>query len=100
MGGTAASSASISKLLDIAKANHDIPPAVTQRLERTNTEVWQKIQAHPSTYVMNKDEYAVLNYYQERYKNSRQYDQAIARFWKHFKGNPSEVNGPQASSHR
>ena len=92
------SALTISKALEIAKANHDPPSAVLQKLESANTEVWQKIQAQPTTYVMDKYEFGVLNYFQERHKNDPRFGQAVARFWRDFDGDPSEVDGQQASS--
>lgn len=93
MPGSGSSSLSIVEALGIAKANHDTPASVTQKLERANTETWQKIQANPTTYLMTMDEYSVLNYFQERYQNNRQYEQAMARFWKHYNHNGSNTNG-------
>lgn len=87
----------ITQALDIAKANPDIPAEVTARLEQKNADVWQKVQSKPSTYILDRDEYAVLNYYQERYKNNPRYDEAIKRFWKHFNGGASSVNGAGSS---
>ena len=84
MGGPTTPSLTVTEALEIAKANNNVPAAVTQKLESTNTKVWRKIKADPDEYVMDKDEYAVLNYYQERYKNEPLYKPAVARFWESF----------------
>ena len=97
MGGSGSISLTIPKALEIAKANNEIPANVVQLLERSNTSIWQKIQAHPTTYIMTKDEYMVLNYFQERYKNNASYDQAVARFWKHFNGGNAQIDGSSSS---
>ena len=97
MGGPGSSSLTIPKAMDIAKANTDVPPAVSAYLERKRAEVWTKIQQHPTSHVMTREEYMVMNYFAPTYSNNRQYADAVARFWKNFKGDPSEVDGVHAS---
>lgn len=85
----------VPKALEIAKTTDDarISAAVTATLERANTELWQRIQARPGSYIMKKDEFAVINYFQGRYKNNHQAQQAIARFWDQYKGEQSQADG-------
>lgn len=97
MGGPNRPQMTITKALEIAKANPDVPAEVATRLEQKNADVWQKVQSKPSTYILDREEYAVLNYYQERYKNNSKYDEAIKRFWKHFNGGASSANGANSS---
>lgn len=94
MGGSSTSEVTIHKALELAKNTDDsrIPATVTAVLEKANTDIWQRIQSNPSSYVMKSDEYAVINYFQGRYKNNRQAQQAIARFWDHYKGDKCLVN--------
>ena len=61
-------------------------PEVSATLERALKDVYRRIKAEPEVYVMSKDEYAVLNFYQERFNNDRLFEQAIYRFWKNFNG--------------
>ena len=97
MGGPNRPQMTVTKALEIAKANPDVPAEVTTRLEQKNADVWQKVQSKPNTYILDREEYAVLNYYQERYKNNSKYDEAIKRFWKHFNGGASSANGATSS---
>ena len=100
MGGSSTRQISVPKALEIAKNTDDthVPLAVTAVLEKANTDIWQSIQSRPSSYIMKSDEYAVINYFQGRYKNNHQAQQAIARFWDHYKGDKSLVNGNTPSS--
>lgn len=88
----------ITEALDIAKANQDggIPSNVTTTLEKANTDLWKRIQEQPATYVMTIDEFAVFNYFQNRYENNDIAGKAISRFWIHFKG---QTPASQSSSH-
>lgn len=97
MGGQASNQMTVANALAIAKENQNgqIPVAVTHVLERSIGDIWRRIQAQPSTYVMTKDEYAVFLYYRTRYDNNAMAQQAIARFWNHFKG---DVDGARSSS--
>ena len=97
MGGPDRPQMNVSKALEIAKSNPDVPAEVTTKLEQKNADVWQKVQSKPNTYILDREEYAVLNYYQERYKNNSRYDEAIKRFWKHFNGGASSTNGASSS---
>ncbi|KAI4166660.1 MAG: hypothetical protein LQ343_007861 [Gyalolechia ehrenbergii] len=86
------------KALEIAKNCEDgsVPPSVTAVLERAISELWQRIQAQPATYVMNKEEFIVFNYYRSRFVSMPTAQQAVARFWNNFQGDSSEINGGQA----
>ncbi|KAG8528112.1 uncharacterized protein KY384_007028 [Bacidia gigantensis] len=88
----------VSKALDQARDNNETSPAATHLLEKTDEEVWTKIQQHPTTYVMNREEYAVLNFFNERHKNHPHFKPAVARFWANYKGDPAQVDGTSSSS--
>ena len=96
MGGTPLT---LTKALDIAKENQNgqVPPAVSQMLERKIADIWRKIQAQPNTYVMSREEFAVFSYYRSRYDNNRTAQDAVARFWSNYKGE-STVDGTSSSS--
>ena len=100
MGGQSSNQMTVANALEIAKENQNgqIPPAVTQVLERSIGDIWRRIQAQPSTYVMKKEEFAVFTYYRSRYDNSAVAQQAVARFWNHFKGDNPRVDGARSSS--
>ena len=108
MGGQASNQLTVANALEIAKENQNgqLPPAVTQVLERNIGDIWRRIQAQPSTYVMKKEEFAVFTYYRGRYDNNAVAQQAVARFWNHYKGDvdsarsspgtPSASGGPSS----
>ena len=86
---------SVAGALELARNNEEGPvPAIASAvLERSMTDIWRRIQAQPSIYLLSKDEFAVLNYYRDRYRDSPLAQQAIARFWRHFRGDVAQVNG-------
>lgn len=87
------------KALEIAKNCEDgsVPPAVTAVLERAIGELWQRIQTRSTTYVMNKEEFIVFNYYRSRFANVPLAQQAVARFWNNFQGDSAELDASHAS---
>ena len=97
MSGQASNPLTVARALEIAKENQNgqIPAAVAQVLERSIGDIWRRIEAQPSTYVMKKEEYAVFAYYRSRYENNSIAQQAVARFWNHFK---LEADGARSSS--
>ena len=100
MGGQASNQMTVANALEIAKANMNgqLPPAVNQVLERNIADIWRRIQAQPATYVMKKEEFAVFTYYRSRYDNNAVAQQAVARFWNHYSGDPTLVDGTRSSS--
>lgn len=100
MGGSPATQLTLSRALEIAKDNQNgqVPSAVTAMLERSNSDIWRRIQAQPATYVMTKDQFAVFNYYRARYDNNSVAQQAVARFWNHYKGESPVTDGACSSS--
>ena len=100
MGGQASNQLTVANALDIAKENQNgtIPPAVTQLLERNIGDIWRRIQAQPSTYVMKQEEFAVFTYYRSRYENNAVARQAVARFWDHYKRDAPRVDGARSPS--
>lgn len=77
------------KALEIARNSEDgsVPPSVTAVLERAIGELWRRIQAQPTTYVMSKEEFVLFNYYRSRFANMATAQHAVARFWNNFQGN-------------
>ncbi|CAD6589724.1 MAG: hypothetical protein ASARMPRED_004179 [Alectoria sarmentosa] len=100
MGGQGSNQPTVANALEIAKDNQNgqISPGVTQVLERNIGDIWRRIQAQPSTYVMKKEEFAVFTYYRSRYDNNAVAKQAVARFWNHYKGETPRVDGARSSS--
>lgn len=90
----------LEKALDLAKdANQPTPPSVTAMLERKMSEIWQRIQARPTSYVMTRDEFAVFSYFRSRY-NVPMAQQAVSRFWTHYNGDAHspKLDGARSSS--
>ena len=90
-----ASQLTIARALEIVRNNEEghVHPSVTTILERAVGDIWRRIQSQPSSYVMNRDEFAVFNFYRNRFKDSQIAQQAVARFWNHFRGDASQLNG-------
>ncbi|KAG8532300.1 uncharacterized protein KY384_003941 [Bacidia gigantensis] len=88
----------ISKALDLIRDDRAKPLIVTKFLERTDHEIWTKIQLHPTTYVMNQEEHDVLIHFKELHKDHPDFKPAIARFLETYKGDPAQL--PQGSDQR
>jgi hypothetical protein len=56
-------------------------PAVVNILETALTDIWRKIEAHPTSYVMTRDEFAVFNYFQDRFAGQELATAARKRYW-------------------
>ena len=93
MGGS--SQLTVARALEIVRNNEEgqVHPSVTAVLEKAVAEIWRKIQAQPTSYAMSRDEFAVFNFYRNRFKDSQVAQQAVARFWNHFRGDTTHVNG-------
>lgn len=78
--------------LELVRNSEDAPASAFSALERAISELWARIQASPTTYVMSANEFAVFNYYRSRYTTPVARD-AVARFWNNFKGNASDIDG-------
>ncbi|MCJ1485979.1 hypothetical protein MMC06_006155 [Schaereria dolodes] len=91
----APSQLTVPRALEIARNtdSNDIHPAVQSILQRAIGEIWRRIQAQPNSYIMSKDEFAVFNYYRGNFSQSDVAQRAVGRFWNHFQGNASDVDG-------
>jgi len=56
-------------------------PTVKQILETALTEIWSRIQAQPSSYVMSREEFAVFNLFQKRFEGQELAIAARKRYW-------------------
>jgi hypothetical protein len=74
---------SVAQALEIARdsAEGAQDPAVARILETALAEIWGKIQAQPTSYVMTRDEFAVFNYFQERFEGEELAVSARKRYW-------------------
>ncbi|KAK5116617.1 hypothetical protein LTR62_007291 [Meristemomyces frigidus] len=72
------------RALDIARNTEgDLDPSVREYLENALGEIWSRIQQHPESYVLSKDEFAVFNFYIQRFDGAPEAESAIARYWHH-----------------
>ncbi|TKX18569.1 hypothetical protein C1H76_9359 [Elsinoe australis] len=74
----------IQSALEIARnSDSEVDPIVWRFLQDQVDNLWSRIQTHPESYVMNKDEFALFNYFRHRFAHSTLTEKAIARFWQH-----------------
>jgi hypothetical protein len=59
-------------------------PTVKEILEAALREVWGKITAQPTSYVMTRDEFAVFNYFQQRFDGQNLAAEAKRRYWDRY----------------
>ncbi|PNS14058.1 hypothetical protein CAC42_6571 [Sphaceloma murrayae] len=72
----------IQTALDIARnSDGEVDSVVWTYLEDQVDELWSRIRTHPESYVMDKDEFALFNYFIRRYAESSLAEKAVARFW-------------------
>lgn len=71
------------RALDLARnAEGDLDPNVSQYLENALNDIWANISAHPDSYVLSRDEFAVFNFYAQRFEGEAAAQQAIDRYWR------------------
>jgi hypothetical protein len=58
---------------------------LAQVLERRLAEVWTKLNAQPTSYILPPDEFALLNYYRTRFGDNEVIRNATKRFWDNHK---------------
>ena len=82
----------------------EIDPGVTSFLAGRAHEIWQNIQAQPSTYVLTREEFAVFTYYRGLFGHDPVAQQAVQRFWEQqdgftpqtSKADPGYLRSPEA----
>ncbi|TDZ25950.1 hypothetical protein C8034_v003267 [Colletotrichum sidae] len=88
-GNSAATSASLKDQASVAQAldaARDTPegasdPYVSSILESAISQIWAKVAAQPDSYVLNRDEFAVFNYFQHRFTGNKIAMAARKRYW-------------------
>src|SRR2546421_5761255 len=102
MGGNGSSgsaiftdSLTIIQALEIARESEEGArnPSIRSILERAITNIWERLQAQPNTYILLKEEFAVFNYYRESFGTSPLAQAAVKRFWDNYPGDPSDLRG-------
>lgn len=71
----------VSQALEIARDSSEGDPTVIKVLETALSDIWRKIEAHPTSYVMTREEFAVFNYFQERFAGQELAAAARKRYW-------------------
>ncbi|KLJ07709.1 hypothetical protein EMPG_16820 [Blastomyces silverae] len=68
--------------LEEARNSEDgrIDPGMTSILELAIGEVWRKVQAEPDTYILTRDEFALFNYFLDRFRGPVA-QRAVERYW-------------------
>jgi len=66
-----------------------IGSAVNDFLENTLKGIWDRIQARPHSYILSKDEFAVFNFFRDRFRDQPFAETAVARFWQHHQEDPA-----------
>ncbi|KAI9712545.1 MAG: hypothetical protein M1812_006854 [Candelaria pacifica] len=96
-GSASADTLTVPRALEIARNSEDagVDPTVTAILERAISEIWQRLIAHPESYVLSKEEFAVFNYFRNRFHGSEIAQRAVERFWNNFQGETLEIDGYQ-----
>ncbi|KAF4464385.1 hypothetical protein FALBO_8776 [Fusarium albosuccineum] len=75
--------ASVAQALEIARESPDgsSDPTISKILEAALAQIWAKVQAHPDSYVMSRDEFAVFNFFQHRFAGDKTAVNARKRYW-------------------
>ncbi|KAK9782806.1 hypothetical protein SCAR479_01149 [Seiridium cardinale] len=78
----------VAQALEIARESPDgaMDPTVSGILEGALAQIWAKVQAHPNSYIMSRDEFAVFNYFQHRFEGNKTATAARRRYWDNAKG--------------
>ncbi|KAK5661408.1 hypothetical protein OQA88_11307 [Cercophora sp. LCS_1] len=79
---------SVMQALDIARDTFEgsIEPTVCRILDEAIERIWGYVLAQPDTYILTKDQFAVFNYFQARFRGNKIAQAATARFWNNFRG--------------
>jgi hypothetical protein len=84
----------IQKALDISRnCEGPVDPIVRNYLDRQLRAIWARIEAEPESYILNKDEFAIFNYFRYRAASSTLAQSAIKRFWDNYVEPPETSQG-------
>lgn len=78
---------SLSQAVHIAQnSDGGVDQRLAQFLEQRLADVWAKLNAQPTSYILPADEFALLNYYRPRFGDNAIVKDATKRFWDNHKG--------------
>ena len=70
------------RAIDIARNTEGaLDPNVNAYLEAAIRDIWARIEANPTTYILTRDEFPVFNYYRQRFDTTIA-EQAVDRYWR------------------
>jgi hypothetical protein len=88
-----ASSLDVQTALEIARNSEGaVDIVVRDFLDQKWLEVWRALESDPDSYVLNKDEFAVFNFFRNRSLSSPLAQSAIRRFWDNYPGAPTAAS--------
>lgn len=90
----------VRRALESARNSEDgcLDERVNELLETAIGELWLAILSQPDSYILTKDEFALFNYFRDKFNNSIA-QRAVKRFWDNFHGSPSEIDGYVGARH-
>lgn len=74
---------SVAQALEVARegAEGAQDPIIVNTLENAITEIWAKIEREPASYILTRDEFAIFNYFQDRFMGQPLAVAARRRYW-------------------
>ncbi|OAX81389.1 hypothetical protein ACJ72_04269 [Emergomyces africanus] len=77
--------------LEEARNSEDgrIDSRITTILEAAIGELWRKVQVQPDSYILTRDEFALFNYFLDRFRGPVA-QRAVERYWNSCNGQPSD----------
>ncbi|KAI0472935.1 hypothetical protein GGR56DRAFT_590373 [Xylariaceae sp. FL0804] len=88
-GGLDSGSEQVAQALEIARESPEGAKDSTVRgiLESALAQIWSRVRAAPDSYVMSREEFAVFNFFQDRFQGNELAAAARARFWDNLSAN-------------
>lgn len=81
--GKTSQDAEVAQALEIARECPEgfSDSAISKILENSLTQIWDKVQARPCSYVMSKGQFPVFNFFQYRFIDNKDAIAARKRYW-------------------
>lgn len=73
----------VAQALEVARESPDgaRDPTIAAILEAALAQLWSKVESQPDSYVLTRDEFAVFNYFQHRFRENNLATAARRRYW-------------------
>lgn len=73
----------VAQALEVARESPDgaRDPTIAGILETALAQLWSKVESQPDSYVLTRDEFAVFNYFQHRFRDNKIATAARRRYW-------------------